>query len=176
MQKPLFVPSRSNWLESAGTLTFWQRNKLFHFKTRPSWIVLSPILSSCMFKIWHFSAQEAIPFISAASPMRVLTGLKTKTKGHQEIEAGVCCELAFITAGGEDSSVATGVWACAVFLISENLVKITESQNRGSWKGPLGTESNPPAKADSAKEGHAGIYPGKFWRYQFWISFLEGTK
>lgn len=48
--------------------------------------------------------------------MRVSTGLNTETKGHQEIKAGVGCELALVTAGDKDGFVATGTWANCSFL------------------------------------------------------------
>lgn len=116
MQNSVFAPSGSNWLQSTGTLTSCQRNKLLLLKNRPFSESFVPVLPSCLFKVWHFSAQEAILFISIASPMRVSTGLSTEMKGHQAIKARVGCELALTTAGEKDGFVATGTWANCSFL------------------------------------------------------------
>ena len=74
-------------------------------------VIYPPALPGCLFKIWHFSAQEVIPFISVASLMRVSTTLSTEMKGHQEIKAGAGCELVLTTAGEKDGFVASGTWA-----------------------------------------------------------------
>jgi len=44
------------------------------------------------------------------------------------------------------------------------LQRITESQNRRGWKGPLGISySSPPAKAVSPTAGCTRACPGRFW-------------
>lgn len=76
---------------------FFQRNNIFLLNNRIFLFILG--FSSCLFKVWYFSSQEAFLFISVASLMRVSTGLSTKRKNHQQIKAGVGCELALTTAG-----------------------------------------------------------------------------